>query len=287
MSAAPKGWRDNLFGKCHTLAMNAVKRRVILHYHLFKNAGSSVDHILATNFGGRWSTIEGEHPWSVLGVDSLTNFIHNHPRLLAISSHTARPPLPQLPNTIFYPIFFLRHPIDRVISIYHFERKQLGDNFSATTARQNDFAGYVQRMLDSPDNEGIVFSNFHTICLSQATANLADLRQARVLSSSPAEARAFLAGLPAFGLVEHFDESIQRLEKWLQGPFPGINFFPTHINAQQQREHLIDKRIASIEKELGPVLFQKLLDVNEYDLQLYNYACQLFDQSSLLSTYGR
>ena len=258
--------------------MNAIKRRVILHYHLFKNAGSSVDHVLATNFGGRWNTVEGEHPWSVLGADTLAEFIRRRPRLLAVSSHTARLPLPQLPKTVFYPIFFLRHPIDRVSSIYHFEREQTERNFSATTARENDFAGYVQRMLDNPDNEGIVLRNFQTACLSNAAANLADLRQVKLGSSSLTEARAFLANLPVFGLVERFDQSIHRLGNWLQAPFPGINLFPAHINVKQQREPLLDTRIADMERELGTSLFQKLLDANEYDQQLYHYACQIFDQ---------
>jgi len=276
MSVAAKGWRDNFFGKCHTLALNTVKRRVILHYHLFKNAGSSVDHILAANFGKRWASVEGEQLWSVLEPDALADFIRRHPKLLAVSSHTARLPLPQLPNTTFYPVFFLRHPVDRVGSIYNFECKRTDSDFSATTARANDFAGYVRQMLDNPENEGIVLRNFHTLCLSQAAVGLADLRQANVNSSNLDEARVFLADLPVFGLVEHFDQSVQRLGTWLQTPFPGINFFPSRVNAHPQRKNLLDMRIAGIESELGPSLFQELLDANEYDLQLYYYALELF-----------
>jgi hypothetical protein len=277
VSAKPKGWRDNFFGKSRTLAMNVVKRRVILHYHLFKNAGSSIDHLLAANFGGRWATVEGTQPWSILGADALADFVRQRPRLMAVSSHTARLPLPQLLNTIFYPIIFLRHPIDRVSSIYHFERKQAGHYFSAATAQKHDFAGYVERMLDNPENEGVVLRNFHIACLSRGGANLTDLRQVKVNSLRLTEACDLLSNLPVFGLVEHFDQSIQRLGKWLQVPFPGINLFPAHINAQQNRESFVDKRLAEIERALGSALFQKLLDANEYDLQLYRYACELFD----------
>ncbi len=31
---------------------------IVAHYHLFKNAGTSVDAILAKNFGSNWSKIE-------------------------------------------------------------------------------------------------------------------------------------------------------------------------------------------------------------------------------------
>ncbi len=34
------------------------ERTIILHYHLFKNAGTSVDAILQRNFPGRWVTRE-------------------------------------------------------------------------------------------------------------------------------------------------------------------------------------------------------------------------------------
>ena len=33
-------------------------RTIILHYHLFKNAGTSIDSILQENFGEQWITKE-------------------------------------------------------------------------------------------------------------------------------------------------------------------------------------------------------------------------------------
>ncbi len=38
------------------------RRRVILHYHIFKNAGSTIDFILARNFGHRLGFYEGLEP---------------------------------------------------------------------------------------------------------------------------------------------------------------------------------------------------------------------------------
>lgn len=284
MSATIKVWGNKLFGKCCIFPLNVSKRHVILHYHLYKNAGSSVDHTLAANFGERWAKVEGEQLWSVLGATELANFVCSHSRLLAVSSHTARLPLPQLSNTIFYPIFFLRHPIDRVGSIYHFERQRPGEDFSAVTARENDLAGYVRQMLDNSDNEGVVLRNFHTLCLSNAAAGLTDLRQAKIDNSSLAEARMFLASLPAFGLVEYFNQSARRLERWLQGPFPGFNFPPAQINIQLQRKGCLDERIADVERELGPNLFQELLNANKYDMQIYPYALELFHSGTVSQT---
>jgi hypothetical protein len=38
--------------------MHPIERTIILHYHLLKNAGTSVDPILKRNFGDKWATRE-------------------------------------------------------------------------------------------------------------------------------------------------------------------------------------------------------------------------------------
>ena len=97
----------------------------------------------------------------------------------------------------------------------------------------------------------------------------------------------FLASLPAFGLVEYFNQSARRLERWLQGPFPGFNFTPAQINSQLQRKDSLEERIADVERELGPNLFQELLNANEYDMQIYHYALDLFHSGTISQTISR
>ena len=40
------------------MVVSSVKRTLILHYHFFKNAGTSVDRILVENFGADWESRE-------------------------------------------------------------------------------------------------------------------------------------------------------------------------------------------------------------------------------------
>lgn len=42
--------------------MNRARRRVIVHHHIFKNAGVSFDHLLHESFGARWATLEAATP---------------------------------------------------------------------------------------------------------------------------------------------------------------------------------------------------------------------------------
>ena len=49
-------------------------RHVIVHYHIFKNAGSTVDSVLKNNFGDRCGSIEGRNPWDTLCPDDILKY---------------------------------------------------------------------------------------------------------------------------------------------------------------------------------------------------------------------
>jgi hypothetical protein len=109
-----------------------IEAPLIVHYHIFKNAGSSVDAGLHAFFGDSWYNFEGAHAHDVQSTESLRRFIAACPMLRAVSSHLARPPLPYT-NAI--PIVFLRHPILRALSVYEFVRRN-PDQFTHEQARE-------------------------------------------------------------------------------------------------------------------------------------------------------
>jgi len=97
-------------------------RNVILHYHLFKNAGTSVDKILQRNFPDQWTTRE----FPGQGGDNsaaVTDWIREDIGSIAFSSHTATGPLPAIPDTRAISPLFLRNPLDRIRSVYQVDRK--------------------------------------------------------------------------------------------------------------------------------------------------------------------
>jgi hypothetical protein len=77
-------------------------RALIIHYHIFKNAGTSVDFALSESFGDKWTTFEGKDACDLLTSAQLARFIDEDPDLKAISSHLARPPFPLLERLHFY-----------------------------------------------------------------------------------------------------------------------------------------------------------------------------------------
>ena len=107
-------------------------RKIILHYHLFKNAGTSVDQVLQQNFGSRWVTREFQHRGNpAVHRKEVAEWIVAHPDACAFSSHTLELPPPQIDGVEILPVIFIRHPIDRIVSAYSFERRQGGDGFGS------------------------------------------------------------------------------------------------------------------------------------------------------------
>ena len=120
-------------------------RRVILHYHLFKNAGTSLDHVLRQNFWGRWAT--AEFSMAAENTAEVAEWITQLPDMVAFSSHTMIGPLPQIDGVTVTPVVLLRDPVARIHSAYRFERHQQAETFGARLAQGHDFAGYVHARL--------------------------------------------------------------------------------------------------------------------------------------------
>lgn len=198
-----------------------MNRTVILHYHLFKNAGTSVDRILQQNFPDRWVTAE----FPADGGDNsaqVADWIRDTPEAHAFSTHTALGPVPVIDGVSVISLLLLRDPVRRVRSAYRFERRQQADTWGARLARTHDLEGYVRARLDRTGDRQ---------CRNFQTHRLAGL----VPGEGPELARA-LAGLDAvsvFGLVEAFDDAMQRLAGRLRPAFPGFRWTPVQANRSE------------------------------------------------------
>jgi len=101
-----------------------MKRAILVHYHIYKNAGTSIDHVLKAHFKERWTAYDKAEPGALISSAELAEFIRSHPEYDALSSHQARPPIPAGDEIEVYPLFMFRHPLDRLESIYRFERSR-------------------------------------------------------------------------------------------------------------------------------------------------------------------
>jgi hypothetical protein len=232
------------------------QRNIILHYHFFKNAGTSLDDMLKANFGEQWVTREF-HGGHAAVQSAMVTWICEQKHAVAFSSHTAQLPPPQIPGIDVFPVVFVRHPIDRIASVYAFERKQGGDGIGATLARNTTLAGYIEvRLLVDRQCR-----NFHCARLAQMFKGNSENETERALRA--------VAELPFVGLVEAYEESIRLMTDWLKPYFPQIK--PVHLASNVSRDHRVplDEKLKRIRAEIGDTLYMRLEQINAPDLALY------------------
>jgi hypothetical protein len=235
------------------------KRLLILHYHLFKNAGTSVDAVLRKNFGVRWDDVEFDPPAQADHVRELDVFIARHPNLLTISSHTLLAPPPRLEGIEVLPVIFVRHPLARLRSAYEFERKQPADTVGARLAKETDFGGYLRSRLAVTGDRSC--RNFHAFRLSRLVRD----------SGGSERDRAFLAldQLPFVGLVEAFGKSMAKLKALVLPYIPEFQDFDAWENSTTTPLHGGGAERPSFEAELGAETYQLVVEANQTDMEIY------------------
>jgi hypothetical protein len=231
----------------------APERTVILHYHLFKNAGTSFDGILKRNFPGQWVTAEFAGNDNAAAVAA---WIAGNPQGVVFSSHTATGPVPVVPGCRVITALFLRDPVARIRSAYLFERRQAqapgDDRPAARLAASTDFEGYVRARLDTPGDRQC--RDFHV----QRLAAFARRRGVPELE----RATQALGLLSFVGEVERFGASMDRFAALVRPVWPGFDPRQEHLNRSEREEGV----------EIGPALAALLAEANAEDHALIDRA---------------
>jgi hypothetical protein len=244
-------------------------RTVIVHYHIFKNAGSTFDSMLEATFGERWANFDKPQAAAYITPDEMAEFILANPDLAAVSSHHAVLPLPEIPGVTILPALFLRHPLDRARSVYDFERRQGIEagpvSKGAEQAAKLSFAEYLRWRLDATVN-GVV-ANFQTVRLIHDPK----FNRHKLTEDDFQLAWRRLRELPFVGLVEDFDLSIQKFSKMIDLFSLNLNLEYQNKN-QSQRESKILDRLEKVRLEIGELLWLELISRNSFDSKLYDLA---------------
>ena len=228
-----------------------MERVVILHYHLFKNAGTSVDRILKSNFPGKWVTAEFERkPGPKGNSDLVAQWIKDNPEAVAFSTHTAWGPIPEIPGVRIISVLFLRDPIERIRSAYRFERQQQANTLGARLAKEHDFEGYVRARLAIPNDRQ---------CRNFQTERLASM----VPGPEPEleRARKALERITVVGIVSEFDHSMGQLAARVQLHFPDFTWQSIRANASAGHNRVTPE---------DDQLISLLRHANQDDLMLLN-----------------
>jgi hypothetical protein len=239
-------------------------RLAILHYHIFKNAGSTIEDILDHSFGESFAKLETPVDEGLISQADLLRFFDARPNLRAFSSHQIRHPLPQAPGYLFFDICFLRDPIDRIRSIYtYFRQKPNPADAMSELANRTEPGDFVSGMIrDFP----LFIKNVQVNLLAcvgdsdEPEPRDLDLAIERMMATS------FL------GVVDCFDQSIAAGAHALRRAFPDLDCARPAVNVSDGLRGTVASRTEKLRQACRPEVFEELLRLNQLDRQLADRA---------------
>ena len=245
---------------------------VFIHYHIFKNAGTSVDFALQQLFQSQWTTYEGTHAHDVLSSQDLEQFLEKSPNIKAVSTHLARPPLPYEGAC---PIVFLRHPIARAKSVFEFVRRDPNQPNHPIVSRYS-FQQYIEAVLDNKIHGGVVINNYQTIHLSDASFRDDSILKAKAIESDLEQAKKLLSIWPAFGIVDRYEDSMALLNSVYRKQLNGQTLPMSWLNKSREHTSIQDIQLDKIRHLLGAELYRELCNANNFDSELYYWGLERF-----------
>ena len=256
------------------------KRNVLLHYHIFKNAGTTFERVLDENYGDRHITFDGPFTFSNFNQDQLNTVIGRHPNAVAYSSHQIHLPAPTSLSFRPIPVVFIRHPLLRIRSIFLFEqRTAVGDSPEATTGMEG-FEEWVITTLKG-DQSWLQISNSQTNFLSRAY-NLPPKRARKGVGAHFDLQLAInnISLVPCLGRVEYFDIDVKSFGETLSRY--GMNFSyqqrPADNISAPDHGTPIEAQLKSLQDGVSSDIWLKLRQLNDQDLSLYEVAHEMVEQ---------
>jgi hypothetical protein len=243
--------------------MDDALRPVILHYHIYKNAGTTIEAVLEREFGVFFATLHTPDPNAIVTNPEVIAYLEAHDEVSALSSHQIRYPRPAADGYEFFDICFIRHPLDRLFSQYSFLRKPGVDDPLTGQAKASDLPGFLSFLLE---HHPAYASNAQTaLLLHQGDRSRLSSRDARAAGSLVRE-------ISILGVVQEFDESLMLAEYTLQPWFPQLRLHYAPQNVTNSETMSFEERLAFIRRECGEALYGRLLDANTLDLALWDEA---------------
>lgn len=242
-------------------------RHILLHGHIFKNAGSTLDWSLRRSFGAAFCEHRDDAAMREAPDNTLAASLADE-TVVALSSHNLASPPPRIPGLCFHSLFLLRDPIERVLSVYAFERTQQVETPGAQAAKRMNLQDYVAWRLQ--DSARPVIRDFQTRFLAGGVVRHG---QDPLSAGDVASARQRMADGALFGIVERYDESMVVLEAALRPLFPQIDLacVPQNIGRGTAHEKV------SVRDQLGDQ-WEEVVAHNAQDLALHSRAVEALDR---------
>ena len=245
---------------------------VLVHAHIFKNAGTTFDFSLSNHFGDSFVDHRNDAAFLQGKNEFLLKYLSENPAVQALSSHSLHFRITSDENIRTFPVYFLRHPLARVWSVYNFERRQTdADTEGARRAKELDLNAYVDWYME--ESSPATIRNIHTIFLSGDGPSPHAMEEKFSLACNTLE-----NSETSIAVVERYDESMLMLENSLSEFFPGLDLSYMKKNVSPESQPLGPEESANaLLDKLDNYVAKKLLESNAFDIQLYERANRKLD----------
>ncbi|MFL2502663.1 MAG: sulfotransferase family 2 domain-containing protein [Luminiphilus sp.] len=258
------------------------QRNVLLHYHIFKNAGTTFERVLDENYGDGHIKFDGPFSFSVINQDQLGAIIQRHPNAMACSSHQIHLPPPSAMSFRPIPVVFIRNPLLRIRSVFLFNKPR-AERVVEKVTLSDPLAGleeWINQKL-SGDKNLLQICNLQTSMLSRCY-NLppkCEEREGRV-EYDLQRAVNNLSLVPCVGRVEYFDTDVSSFTETLTGydiPFAYKKRKAENVSSPDYKD-TVEAQLRAMERSLSPETWQKLHWLNHQDLALYEITHEMVEK---------
>lgn len=231
----------------------------IINIHIPKNGGTTFNDIIKRNFANAYVPYYKYHEENRKGIGKplseveFLKFVEQCPPFIKIiSGHHIHPA--SASNNEKYRLdylTFIRHPIDRILSLYHYERKW--------STRKPEIYGYhhcsqkpFEEYIDIRAEKDTALSNWQVYDLTGEFSGEIAIE--------------LLKNFLFVGLVEEFDKSLLLLQEILLEKQVLSSFDTGYVHLNTAGKQKVNK------SSLSSSVLEKLLVMNQEDLKLFNYA---------------
>jgi hypothetical protein len=234
-------------------------RWLLVHYHIFKNAGSTIIYVLHRTFGSKFTALHGPSPSSALHGSDVEAFLAAKPELASVSSHHLRYPKPIIPHVILFDICFLRDPMQRLWSMYKYQRRsEPVDEFSLIS--KLDARAFFSKLLEQ-----------HPQMVNDVQVGIVGNRGEYTRPPTETDLRValdYLRQISVLGVVDLFDESALAAEYFLRPTFPTLQFQYVKQNVDPIGSLDLDVEMEKFRSAVGGTIFAELERMNRFDTEL-------------------
>jgi hypothetical protein len=224
---------------------------MLVHIHIPKNAGSTIHSILDREFKQHHYSFYTDRRGNFLSDVEFQSLLNSIPKdTQCFSGHDIRPlDFATSKELNLHYFTFIRHPIERAISLYFFEK-------SRTQSSHISHASFQEYIQERPTHDNAI-SNWQVQNLTS--------------EASFEAAKSTLEQFLFVGLVEHFDKSLLLFNKALTNKgMPKINTIYASKNVSKAKT----LNRSSIDQESR----EKLEALNTEDIKLWEYTKNLIEQ---------